>query len=217
MNTQPISPSTGKLASRSRVTVRRKMASLRVCTQRRQFRPGTARQSPGDDSGRAVGAASRPNAHTSKTLDRRNRRCHLNHPANSSWLNSRYLMSRTAASQLAVGSFPQHSRTVERALANTVRVLPSWIYLAMIIIAAAAICVTVNFRGHTQLSAAERQFHQMETEIADFGLAPTRHCKQKLFESQRNLQQSNRRRERVLVWLGPLMLWFRFNLDQLQI
>jgi hypothetical protein len=40
MNTQPICPSTGKLASRSRVTVRRKMASLRVCTQRRQFRPG---------------------------------------------------------------------------------------------------------------------------------------------------------------------------------
>ncbi len=90
----------------------------------------------------------------------------MNHPANSSWLNSRHLMSRTAASQLAVGSFPQHSRTVERALANTVRVLPSWIYLAMIVIATAAICVTVNFRGHTQLNAAERQFHQMETEIA---------------------------------------------------
>ena len=90
----------------------------------------------------------------------------MNRPANSSWLNSRYLVSRTAASQLAVGSFPQPLRTVERALANTIRVLPSWIYLAMIIIAAAAICVTVNFRGHTQLNAAERQFHQMETEIA---------------------------------------------------
>ena len=90
----------------------------------------------------------------------------MNHPANSSWLSSRYLISRTAASQLAVGSLPQHTRTVERALATTVRVLPSWIYLAMIMIAAAAICVTVNFRGHTQLSAAERQFHQMETEIA---------------------------------------------------
>ena len=93
----------------------------------------------------------------------------MNHPANSSWLNSRYLISRTSASQLAVGSFAQPSRTVERALANTVRLLPSWIYLAMIIIAAAAICVTVNFRGHTQLSAAERQFRQMETEIANLG------------------------------------------------
>jgi cell division protein FtsB len=80
-------------------------------------------------------------------------------------------MSRTAASQIAVGSFSQPSRTVERALANTVRMLPSWIYLAMIIIAAAAICVTVNFRGHTQLSAAERQFHQMQTEIANLGRA----------------------------------------------
>lgn len=95
----------------------------------------------------------------------------MNHPANSSWLNSRYLMSRTAASQLAVGSLPQHSRTVERALANTVRLLPSWIYLAMIVIAAAAICVTVNFRGQTQLNAAERQFRQMETEIATLGRA----------------------------------------------
>jgi cell division protein FtsB len=36
----------------------------------------------------------------------------------------------------------------------------------MIVIATAAICVTVNFRGLTQLNAAERQFHQMETEIA---------------------------------------------------
>jgi cell division protein FtsB len=75
-------------------------------------------------------------------------------------------MSSTAASQLTVGSFPQHSRTVERALANTVTLLPSWIYLAMIIIAAAAICLTVNFRGHTQLNSAEWQFRQMEKEIA---------------------------------------------------
>ena len=75
-------------------------------------------------------------------------------------------MSRTAASQLAVGSNPQLSRTVERALSNTVKLLPSWIYLAMIIIAAAGICLTVNFRGHAQLRSAERQFHQMETEIA---------------------------------------------------
>ncbi|HEY5837747.1 MAG TPA: hypothetical protein VIT19_01850, partial [Pyrinomonadaceae bacterium] len=67
-------------------------------------------------------------------------------------------MARTSASPLAVRSFPQPSRTAERAFANTVKLLPSWIYLAMIIIAAAAICVTVNFRGHTQLNAAERQF-----------------------------------------------------------
>ena len=75
-------------------------------------------------------------------------------------------MSRSAASQLAVRSFPQHSRTVERALSKTVTLLPSWIYLAMILIAAAAICLTVNFRGHAQLNSAERQFRQMETEIA---------------------------------------------------
>ena len=75
-------------------------------------------------------------------------------------------MSRTASSQLAVGSLPQHSRAVERAISNTLRLFPSWIYLAMIIIAAAAICLTVNFRGHAQLSSAERQFRQMETEIA---------------------------------------------------
>lgn len=80
-------------------------------------------------------------------------------------------MSRTAASQLAVGSFPQHTQTVERALSNTVRLLPSWIYLAMIIIATAAICLTVNVRGHAQLSAAERQFHQMEMEIATLSRA----------------------------------------------
>lgn len=75
-------------------------------------------------------------------------------------------MARTAASPLGVGSFPQNSRTVQRAFSNTVKLFPSWIYLAMIVIAAAAICVTVNFRGHTQLDSAARQFHQMKTEIA---------------------------------------------------
>jgi hypothetical protein len=44
-----------------------------------------------------------------------------------------------------------------------------------------------------------------------------RRFKQRSFESQRNLQQSNLLRERASVWFGPLMWWFRFNLDQLQI
>lgn len=35
----------------------------------------------------------------------------------------------------------------------------------MILVAAAATCLTVNFRGHTQLNSAEHQFRQMEMEI----------------------------------------------------
>lgn len=74
-------------------------------------------------------------------------------------------MERTTASQVPAASFTDYSRILDRSLANAIPVLPSWIYLAMILIATAAICVTVNFRGYSQLGSAERQFHQMQTEI----------------------------------------------------
>lgn len=89
----------------------------------------------------------------------------MNHAVNSSWLRSRHVITRSAVSQLQVRSIPQYSGTVDRAVANTIKLLPSWIYLAMIIVAAAGICLTVNLRGTAQLHSAERQFHQMATEI----------------------------------------------------
>ena len=92
-------------------------------------------------------------------------RCRLNQAANSSWLRSRQLISRTVASQLPAGSFTHYSRPLSRVLENSSAILPSWIYLAMILIATAAICLTVNLRGHAQLSTAKGQFQQMQSEI----------------------------------------------------
>jgi len=97
----------------------------------------------------------------------------LNQAANYSWLRSRQLMARGATSQMPVGSFTNYSRPFDRAIANAITVLPSWIYLAMIVIATAAVCLTVNFRGHAQLSSAERQFHQMQTDIETLRRANT--------------------------------------------
>lgn len=89
----------------------------------------------------------------------------MNHAANSSWLRSRQLMTRTPASQVPLATFAQYSRTLDRTITSSIKLLPSWVYLAMILVAAVAICLTVNLRGHNQLTAAQRQFSQMETEI----------------------------------------------------
>ena len=89
----------------------------------------------------------------------------LNHAANSSWLRNRHLLGRGAASQISVAPLPHYSQALDRAMTSTMRLLPSWIYLAMIVIATAAICVTVNLRGHRQVSSAEQQFRLMQTEI----------------------------------------------------
>jgi cell division protein FtsB len=89
----------------------------------------------------------------------------LNHAANSSWLRSRRLTASSATSQLPIGSIAQYSRSLNRTLVDTLTLPPSWIYLAMIVIATAAICLTANFRGHAQLNAAQTQFRQMETDI----------------------------------------------------
>ena len=89
----------------------------------------------------------------------------MNHAANTSWLSSRQLLARAASPQLPVVALPQYSRAWDRTL-SAIALIPSWVYLAMVIVAALAICLTVNLRGHGQLRSAELQFHQMESEIS---------------------------------------------------
>jgi cell division protein FtsB len=43
--------------------------------------------------------------------------------------------------------------------------VPSWIYLGMILLAASAICVTVNLRGSAEAKTAARQLQQLTTDI----------------------------------------------------
>lgn len=92
----------------------------------------------------------------------------MNHAANSSWLRSRQLMTMTTESPVTLGWLTRSPQMVDRAVTNAVTLLPSWVYLGMILVAAVGICLTVNYRGHNQLSSAERQFNQMRTEIDAF-------------------------------------------------
>jgi cell division protein FtsB len=60
-------------------------------------------------------------------------------------------------------------RPVSQPIAGTARraigFVPSWILLAMIVLAGVGICWTVNFRARAQLRSSEAQFEQMSSEI----------------------------------------------------
>ena len=44
-------------------------------------------------------------------------------------------------------------------------VVPSWVFLGMILLAAVAICLTVNLRATSERSASEAQLNRLSTEI----------------------------------------------------
>lgn len=48
---------------------------------------------------------------------------------------------------------------------KTVRVIPSWILLGMIVLAGAAICLTVNLRAGAERRASEAQLNQLSSQV----------------------------------------------------
>jgi cell division protein FtsB len=90
----------------------------------------------------------------------------LNRFANTSWLNSRQGTQRITVQQLpAAVPFRQISLPVASSARRAIGFIPSWIFLAMILLAGIGICATVNLRAHSQLRSAETQFNQMSTDI----------------------------------------------------
>lgn len=58
-----------------------------------------------------------------------------------------------------------HTTTFDGIARGAITFVPSWIYLAMILMAASAICVTVNLRGSVEAKSAARQFDQLSSDI----------------------------------------------------
>lgn len=57
------------------------------------------------------------------------------------------------------------ARSWDRIALDAVAIVPSWIFLGMILLAAAAICTTVNIRGRAQLKSAQIQFNRLNSEV----------------------------------------------------
>jgi len=73
--------------------------------------------------------------------------------------------NRVAISQISPTAFRTRVTTFDGIARGAVAFLPSWIYLGMILVAASAICVTVNLRGNAEAKSAARQFQQLTTEV----------------------------------------------------
>ena len=88
----------------------------------------------------------------------------MNRVANSYRFSTRPL-NRVAISQIGPASALEvHANTFEGIARGAIAFVPSWIYLGMILLAASAICVTVNLRGLAEARSAARQFEQLATD-----------------------------------------------------
>ena len=75
-------------------------------------------------------------------------------------------INRVAIPQLGGTSVLRaHTTTLDGIARGAITFVPSWIYLAMILVAASAICVTVNIRGRAEANSAARQFNQVSSDI----------------------------------------------------
>jgi len=89
----------------------------------------------------------------------------LNRFANSYRFSPRPL-NRVAVSPRGTASVLRTQATTFDGIArNAIFFVPSWIYLGMILLAASAICITVNLRGSAEAKSAAHQFAQLHTDI----------------------------------------------------
>lgn len=78
---------------------------------------------------------------------------------------ARQLSGRAAVRQLPrLGAQPA-SRLWETVARDAFPIIPSWIFLGMILLAAIGICMTVNLRGRAELQSATNQFSRLSSEV----------------------------------------------------
>lgn len=77
----------------------------------------------------------------------------------------RFQGSRAIARQFPGVRVTPAVRTWDTVARDTFAMIPSWILLGMVLLAAAGICLTVNLRGRAQLLSAETQFRQLSGEV----------------------------------------------------
>jgi cell division protein FtsB len=85
--------------------------------------------------------------------------------ANTSWLAGRQVTQRVAVQQLPALPFSSISQPIVGTARRAIAYIPSWVFLAMILLAAVGVCSTVILRSRTQLRLAETQYGRMSSDI----------------------------------------------------
>jgi cell division protein FtsB len=86
----------------------------------------------------------------------------LNRVGDTYWLRNRHVTQQVATQALPVREL---SREWLPAAVDWLRLLPSWIFLAMILIATLGICSTVIMRSRAELKASSLEYGRMTSEI----------------------------------------------------
>ena len=90
----------------------------------------------------------------------------MNRVGNTYWLSNRPVTQRVAAQALPAVPVREISRELFPAALGWLRLIPSWVFLAMILMATLGICSTVIVRSRAELKASTVEYQQMTSEIA---------------------------------------------------
>ena len=84
---------------------------------------------------------------------------------NTYWLSNRQMNQGVAAQTIPALSVREFSRDLFPAALHGLRLIPSWIFLAMILIATLGICSTVILRSNEELKVSTLEYGRIGTEI----------------------------------------------------
>ena len=89
----------------------------------------------------------------------------MNRVGNTYWLSNRQVTERVAVQALPTLPVRELSRELVPATLGGLRLVPSWIFLAMILLATLGICSTVVVRSRAELRTSSLQLDRMTSEI----------------------------------------------------
>ena len=94
------------------------------------------------------------------------RRCSLNTVGNTYWLSNRHTSQSVAAQAIPAFSVRDLSRDLFPTALQGLRLIPSWILLAMILVATLGICSTVILRSREELRVSTLEYGRVGAEIS---------------------------------------------------
>ena len=93
------------------------------------------------------------------------RRCSLNTVGDTYWLSNRQTSQGIAAQAIPAFTVREFSRDLLPTTLHGLRLIPSWIFLAMILIATLGICTTVILRSREELKVSTLEYSRIGAEI----------------------------------------------------
>jgi cell division protein FtsB len=93
------------------------------------------------------------------------RRCSLNTVGNTYWLSNRQTSQGIAAQTIPAFTAREFSRDLLPTALHGLRLIPSWIFLAMRLIATLGICSTVILRSKAELKVSTLEYSRIGDEI----------------------------------------------------